>query len=108
MSIQVLKTVCDELKISDVIASNREFCVSWLAKDESYLRVLLHQKSEPSADALANCASKLGYYAYHFAKSENPVHAELVQRFEKLRDLCQQAMDKQAQSKWMTFERMGL
>ena len=60
MSIQVLKTVCDELKACDVIASNREFCVSWLAKDASYLCVLRHHKSEPSADALANYASKLG------------------------------------------------
>jgi hypothetical protein len=108
MSIQVLKTVCDELKACDVVASNREFCVSWLAKDASYLRVLRHHKSEPSADALANCASKLGYYAYHFAKSEDPAHTLLVERFGKLRDLCQQAMDKQAQGKWMTFERMGL
>lgn len=108
MSITVLKTVCDELKACDVIASNREFCVSWLAKDASYLRVLRHHKSEPSADALANCASKLGYYAYHFGKSENPAHAGLVERFGKLRGLCQEAMDQQARAKWMTFKRMGL
>ena len=50
--------------------------------------VLRHHKSEPSADALATCATKIGYYAYHLAKSENPAHAELVERFGKLRDLC--------------------
>jgi hypothetical protein len=108
MSTTVLRTVCDELKACNVIASNREFCVSWLAKDASYLRVLRHHKSEPSADALANCASKLGYYAYHFGKSENPAHADLVQRFGKLRGLCQEAMDQQAKTKWMTPERMAL
>jgi len=70
--------------------------------------VLRHHKSEPSADALATCATKIGYYAYHLAKSENPAHAELVERFGKLRDLYQKAMDKQALGKWMAFERMGL
>jgi hypothetical protein len=70
--------------------------------------VLRHHKSEPSADALANCASKLGYYAYHFGKSENPAHAEWVTRFEELRGQCLHAMDQQAKTKWMTPERMSL
>jgi hypothetical protein len=108
MSTTVLKTVCDELKACNVITSNREFCVSWLAKDASYMRVLRHHKAQPSADALANCASKLGYYAYHFGKSEKPEHADLVQRFGKLRGLCQEAMDQQAKIKWMTPQRMSL
>jgi hypothetical protein len=108
MSIRVLETVCAELKACNAITSNREFCVSWLAKDASYLRVLRHHKSEPSADALANCASKLGYYAYHLAKSEDPAHTLLVERFGTLRSECLQAMDIQARAKWMTFERMGL
>jgi hypothetical protein len=51
MSTTVLKTVCDELKACNVITSNREFCVSWLAKDASYMRVLRHHKAQPSADA---------------------------------------------------------
>jgi hypothetical protein len=108
MSIRILEKVCAELKDCNAITSNREFCVSWLAKDASYLRVLRHHKSEPSADALANCASKLGYYAYHFGKSEKPEHADLVQRFGKLRGLCQEAMDQQAKIKWMTPQRMSL
>jgi hypothetical protein len=108
MSIRILENVCAELKDCNAITSNREFCVSWLAKDASYLRVLRHHKSEPSADALANCASKLGYYAYHFGKSEKPEHQEWVKRFKELRDQCLNAMDQQARIKWMTPQRMSL
>jgi hypothetical protein len=108
MSIRILENVCAELKACNVITSNREFCVSWLAKDASYMRVLRHHKAQPSADALANCASKLGYYAYHFGKSENPAHQEWVKRFKELRDQCLHAMDQQAKIKWMTPERMSL
>lgn len=107
MSIQVLETVCAELKACNAIISNREFCESWLAKDESYLRVLRHHKTQPSADALAICASKLGYYAVHLSKSEKPEHIEWVKRFEELRGQCLHAMDQQAKGKWMTPERMG-
>ena len=108
MSIQVLETVCAELKKCNAITSNREFCVSWLAKDESYLRVLRHHQTQPSADAFAICASKLGYYALHLGKSEKPEHQKWVARFEELRGQCLHAMEQQAKTKWMTPERMGL
>jgi hypothetical protein len=108
MSIRVLETVCAELKACNAITSNREFCISWLAKDESYLRVLRHHQTQPSADALAICASKLGYYALHLGKSDKPEHEQWVARFEELRALCLKAMEQQAKSKWMTPERMGL
>lgn len=108
MSILVLETVCRELEACNAINSNREFCESWLAKDESYLRVLRHHRTAPSADALAVCASKLGYYVRHLGNSEKPLHQQWVVRFEKLRGMCLQAMDQQAKGKWMTPERMGL
>jgi hypothetical protein len=108
MSIRVLENVCAELKACNAINSNREFCVSWLAKDESYMRVLRHHKAQPSADALANCASKLAYYSYHLGKSKKPEHQEWVKLFKELRGLCQEAMDQQAKIRWMTPERMGL
>ena len=108
MSIRVLETVCAELKACNAITSNREFCESWLAKDASYLRVLRFHRTEASADALANCASKLGYYVQHLSASTNPTHQQMVERFGKLRSECLQAMDAQARAKWMTPERMGL
>lgn len=76
MSIRVLETVCRELKACNAITSNREFCESWLAKDERYLRVLRYLRADPSADALAICASKLGYYATHLSRSERPEHQQ--------------------------------
>ena len=70
--------------------------------------MLRHHRTAPSADALAVCASKLGYYARHLGKSEKPEHQQWVKRFEKLRGMCLQALDQQAKTKWMTPERMGL
>lgn len=107
MSIQVLEQVRDELKACNAISSNREFCESWLARDESYLRVLRFHKIGPSTDALATCASKLRYYVYHLGKSEKEHHQLWAVRLEQLRELCQDAVDRQARAKWMTAERMG-
>ncbi len=108
MSRQILEEVRDEQIACRAVSSNREFCESWLAKDESYLRVLRFHNTGPSADALATCASKLGYYVKHLGKSKKPEHQEWVQRFCELRGLCHQALDQQAKVKWMTPERMGL
>ena len=72
------------------------------------LRVLRFHRTEASADALAICASKLGYYAHNLSKSDKPEHQKWVERFEQLRSMCLQAMEQQAKTKWMTPERMGL
>lgn len=108
MSLKVLEIVCEELKRYEAISSTREFCESWLAKDESYLRVLRFHKTDPSADALATLSSKLGYYAAHFGKSTRPEHADWAKRFAELREFCQDALEEQARLKWMTPERMGV
>lgn len=108
MSIQVLEQIRDELKDCKVISSNREFCESWLARDESYLRVLRFHKIDPSTDALATCASKLRYYAYHLGKSDKEHHQHWAVRLEQLREICQDAVDRQARAKWMTAERIGI
>lgn len=107
MSIRVLETVCAELKACRAVGSTREFCESWLAKDESYIRVLRFHQADPSPDALTTLASKLGYYALHFGKSDIPEHADWARRFVKLQAVCQNALEVQARAKWMTPERMG-
>jgi hypothetical protein len=106
MSLRVLEAVRDELIACQAVGSGREFCESWLAKDESYLRVLRFHQADPSPDALVTLASKLGYYAEHFGQSDRPDHANWAQRLQRLRDLCQQTLDKQARAKWMTPTRM--
>src|SRR6056297_1154524 len=108
MARKILEQVSLELKALNIISSNREFCTSWLAKDPSYMRGLRFRDLPPSADALATCASKLGYYAYHLKKCSQPEQRDWSERFYRLRSLCQQAMETQARAKWMTVERMGL
>lgn len=108
MTLQILETVRDKLIDCDAVRSNKEFCVSWLAKDESYLRVLRHRKAAPSADALATCASKLAYYAKHLRKSDHPHHQNWAEQFDELRALCEQMLYDNARTKWMTPKRMGL
>lgn len=108
MSLHLLENICDELKACKAVSSTREFCESWLAKDESYMRVLRFHSAAPSAGALATLASKLGYYAHHFGKSDKAGYTVLAERLEKLRTLCQEAIEQQARTKWMTPERMGL
>ena len=108
MARQILEQVNLELKAMNIIANNREFCVGWLAKDPSYLRGLRFRNLPPSADALATCASKLGYYANHLAKSPNTDNHRLAAKFTNLRVMCLAELDQLARAKWMTAERMGL
>lgn len=108
MSRQILEQIRDELTKCGAVASNKEFCEGWLARDESYMRGLKLRRLDPSAATLATCASKLGYYAHHLASSSKPEHQDWRQRFIKLRQLCEQAMEQKARAQWMTPKRMGL
>ncbi|WP_375698442.1 DUF6626 family protein [Pseudophaeobacter sp. TrK17] len=108
MSIKVLEQIRQELLDCRAVSSNRAFCEGWLAKDESYLRVLRFHGLPPSADALGTCASKLGYYAYHLRHSDKPEHLDWVERFLRLRAICFDTIERQGKSKWMTPTRMGL
>lgn len=108
MSLQVIQQIRDELIACAAVSSTAEFCRSWLAKDESYLRVLRYHKLQVSADALATCASKLGYYQKYLARSERQDHKEMAETFQRLRALCVVTMEEQARAKWMTPDRMLL
>ena len=108
MKINVLEQVCEELIACKAVGSNREFCERWLAKNESYFRVLRFHNMPPSADALSVCASKLSYYARQLQHSTDPKHQHWAERFGRLQRLCVAALETQAQAKWMTPERMGL
>jgi 2-succinyl-5-enolpyruvyl-6-hydroxy-3-cyclohexene-1-carboxylate synthase len=102
MSRNVLEQVRDALMACNAISSNREFCHKWLAKDESYMRGLRFRDLDPSADALATCASKLGYYAQRLSNSTEQRHRHWADRFQELHDQCQQALEEQARAKWQS------
>jgi hypothetical protein len=106
MSIKLLEHVRDELKRSDAIQNTPEFCRSWLGRSEGYIRTLRYHHIEPSVATLAVCSNKLGYYAQYLNGSEQPEHQVLVARFERLKQLCDQAIAKQAQAVWREPERM--
>lgn len=108
LSRQILEHIRNELTECGAVASNKEFCESWLARDESYMRGLKFRHLDPSAATLATCASKLGYYAQHLANSTKPEHQDWRKRFIKLQQLCEQAMEQQARAQWMAPKRMGL
>lgn len=108
MSLQTLEHTKRTLQDLNIIANNTEFCEYWLVKDASYLRVLRFHNKEPSAEALAICASKLGYYAYHLKKSQNLQHTGMAETFDDLRRQCLDDLEQQSRRKWMTPKGMGL
>ena len=105
------KTVLDEIKqalmAANVVQGEQEFCVAWLGKNASYMRVLRFQQLQPSADALAVCASKLQYYTQRLEGSSDSKHKHWAQRFAVLHSKCTTALNEKARTKWQTAERMG-
>ena len=105
------KTVLDEIKhaliAANVVQGEQEFCVAWLGKNASYMRVLPFQQLQPSADALAICASKLHYYTQRLEGSSDSKHKQWAQGFAVLHSKCTTALNEQARTKWQAAERMG-
>lgn len=105
------KTVLDEIK-QELIAANavrgeQDFCVAWLGKNASYMRTLRFHQLQPSADALAVCASKLNYYRAKLERSSEARHRAWAERFATLHEKCMAALNEQAEAKWRVAERMG-
>ena len=105
------KTVLDEIKhalmATNAVQGEQEFCVAWLGKNASYMRVLRFQQLQPSADALAVCASKLNYYRVKLECSSEARHRAWAERFAALHEKCAAALNEQAEAKWRVAERMG-
>ena len=98
------KTVLDEIKqalmAANAVQGEQEFCVAWLGKNASYMRVLRFQKLQPSADALAVCASKFNYYKQRLEGSSDSKHKQWAERFAVLHHKCTKALNEQARTKW--------
>ncbi len=107
MSIEILEYVRKELLAHGAVRSTPEFCRSWLARSDGYLRTLRYHRLQPSMEALAVCSHKLGYYAERLRTSEDDSHKAWAERFDRLSLLCEQAIAQQAKAKWMSPDRMG-
>ena len=106
MSIKLLEHIRDELRGSGAVQNTPEFCTSWLGRSEGYIRVLRFHKHEPSVEALSVCSHKLGHYADRLRDSDTDAHKAWVQCFDRLKDLCDQAIAKQAHQIWQEPDRM--
>jgi hypothetical protein len=95
-----LMEVRDQLMRSGVIRSECEFSEQWLGKSECYVRVLRYSGCEPSADAWANCAAKLGALTKHLSESSDAHHQHWARVFGDLRERCYTEMDARAPRKW--------
>ena len=107
----MMKTVLDEIKhelmAANAVQGEQEFCVAWLGKNASYMRVLRFQQLQPSADALAVCASKLNYYKQRLEGSSDSKHKQWAERFAGRNSKCTTELNEQARTKWQAAERMG-
>jgi hypothetical protein len=107
MSIKLLEHIRNELISSGAAANTPEFCRCWLGRSEGYIRTLRHSRIEPSVETLAVCAHKLGYYADRMRHSDDAEHKAWVDRFDRLRSLCELAIARQAESVWRAPTRMS-
>lgn len=107
MTKMVLEEVKRELMAANAVKGEEEFCVGWLGKNASYMRTLRFQNSQPSADALAICASKLNYYRAKLERSSEARHRAWAERFAVLHEKCAAALNEKAEAKWRVAERMG-
>lgn len=100
MATAILERVRDRLREAGIVATEREFCEAWLGKSECYVRGLRFNGISPSADALANCASRLAWAARQLREHNTARHRQWAAVLDDLRVECYAAMDEQAQSKW--------
>lgn len=99
MTGDTLERVRGALRHAGIVRTDKEFCEAWLGKSECYMRVLRYNHTEPSADAMANCAARLGVWAAQLRRDGEVRKRQWADVFEDLRVECYTAMDKQATSR---------
>jgi hypothetical protein len=104
MKKMILNEVRDELIDMGLASGEREFCVAWLGRGTGYMRTLRHLGNDPSAEALAILASKLGHYTQRLGRGGQ---ADWAARFDVLHQHCRAALEQHACDRWQTLERMN-
>ena len=98
---QIIEDICSLVIAEGLAKSEPDFCERWLCRHEGYMRTLRFRKLKPSADALAICANKLGYYASVYeAKGHMPLQAA-ARNLRVLQQQCNEAIESAARNKWV-------
>ena len=100
MAQSILEQVRATLRDANIIKTDKEFCEVWLGKSECYLRSLRFNDIPPSADAIANCASRLAWTANGLSERDAVKNRYWIDRLNALRLDCYLAMDQHAMCKW--------
>lgn len=106
MKTKILNEVRDELIAMGLAQNEPEFCVAWLGRGIGYMRTLRHLSQEPSAEALAILASKLGHYTQRLWLA-GECQAGWAARFDVLHQHCRTALEQHARDRWQAEERMS-
>ena len=96
MEYGILDEVRGLLRDANIIKTDREFCQAWLGKSECYLRSLRFAGKVPSADALANCASRLAWAAGELRSLDASEYMYWIEKLDAMRLQCYRAMEQYA------------
>ena len=96
----VLNDVFELLQHIGAVSSESEFSRDWLCRSECYMRTLRFRRVKPSVGTLAICSSKLQHYSNCMTLKNS--HNELSQRFAQLSNQCNQQINAQSQSVWLS------
>ena len=99
----LIENICNSVVVLRLARSEADFCVKWLDRGEGYMRTLRFRGLQPSSDALAECANKLGYYADAFLASDRLHSVHTGHSLQVLQHLCEAELRKAAQSKWQRY-----
>jgi len=107
MSVKLLEHLRDELIGCGVVQNTPEFCQAWLGRSEGYIRTLRNHGTGPSVETLTVCSHKLGHYRDRLRASGDGEHMRLAEQFDRLKQLCDGAIARHAETVWRAPERMS-
>lgn len=84
----MIETVFAELKRDGLVKSSNQFSSDWLGMEKSYLRCLRAKQREPSAKAIATCATRLQSVARTLRDTNKPSAVCAGTRLAALADKC--------------------
>jgi hypothetical protein len=84
----MIETVYEELKRLGAVSSCDQFSSEWLGMEKSYMRVLRAKGREPSAKAVARCASRLKQDSRRLISMDKNGYRTAARRLDQLAEHC--------------------